>query len=380
MLALEAYFFTFDVNPTSPFGPIFDYGVLNENGIPRDFFSDIHVRKAFAHLFDFAQYLAFHYQNEGMVPATAIIPGSPYYDPSVQGYDYSLEEATAEFKLAWNGELWNTGFTLQLVDNSNWGRRHINEFIIQGVNQILSAVLGNPKFHVSRTELDWPTFLRAMRQRQLPLFPAGWTADYADAHNFAHPFYHSKGTFAQIQGYANPLMDALIDQGIRTPNGPARGAIYSQIQQLAIQDCPSVPVVVPVGRHWERDWVVGWYYNPLYGGSIAEGLDSTEPASHALYFYNMWKWYYAPHAKFSTTPPYPTCNNLPYDVNYDGKVDMKDVGTTAKSFGAIFGPPQDTRWVYRCDLNNDRKIDMKDIGYVAQNFGKASSTWPPPPP
>jgi peptide/nickel transport system substrate-binding protein len=379
-LALDAYFFTFDISPSSPYENIFDYNVLGETGIPRNLFSDIHVRKAFAHLFNFTQYLAFHYQNEGMIPATAIIPGLPYYDSSVQGYDCNLEKAADEFKLAFDGRLWNTGFTLALVDNTNWGREHINDFIIDGLSQIVATVLDNPKFHVYRVDLDWPTFLRAMRQRQLPEFPAGWTADYPDAHNFAFPFYHSEGTFAQIQGYSNPVMDALIDLGIRTPNGPARQAIYTQIQKLAIQDCPSVAVIVPIGRHWERDWVVGWYWNPLYGGSLAEGLDSTEPASQALYFYNMWKWYYIPHAQYDTTPPQPVCNYLPYDINYDGKINMIDIGSCAASFGTLYGPPMSSKWNFRCDVSNDRKIDMKDIGMIAKNFGKTSTIWVPPLP
>jgi len=74
-----------------------------------------------------------------------------------------------------------------------------------------------------------------------------------------------------------------------------------------------------------------------------------------------------------------TANLLPYDANYDGKVNMKDVGLVAKSFGASYGPPVDPRWVFKCDVNNDRQTDMKDIGRVAASFGKTSMTWAPQP-
>ena len=33
----------------------------------------------------------------------------------------------------------------------------------------------------------------------------------------------------------------------------------------------------------------------------------------------------------------PVSNEYPYDVNYDGKINMVDVGTTAASFGNIYG-------------------------------------------
>jgi hypothetical protein len=135
---------------------------------------------------------------------------------------------------------------------------------------------------------------------------------------------------------------------------------------LAVQDCPSFTLDQAIGRHFERDWVVGWYYNPAYPGE---------------YFYNMWKWYYPPISLLdnSTNPPPATSVpsfNLPADINYDGKVNMKDIGVVARGFDSKFGPPIDGRWVFRADVNNDRTIDMKDVGYVAKQFGKTSAPWP----
>jgi len=55
------------------------------------------------------------------------------------------------------------------------------------------------------------------------------------------------------------------------------------------------------------------------------------------------------------------------DINADGKVDMKDVGTAAKAFGTYLG---DERWNQIADINNDNKVDMRDVGTVAKEFGK----------
>ncbi|MGD8545808.1 MAG: cohesin domain-containing protein, partial [Candidatus Bathyarchaeota archaeon] len=54
------------------------------------------------------------------------------------------------------------------------------------------------------------------------------------------------------------------------------------------------------------------------------------------------------------------------DINWDGIVDMRDIGLAAMAFGSEPGHP---RWNPICDLNNDDKIDMKDIAMVARNFG-----------
>jgi DNA-binding beta-propeller fold protein YncE len=53
------------------------------------------------------------------------------------------------------------------------------------------------------------------------------------------------------------------------------------------------------------------------------------------------------------------------DINLDGKVDMKDVGTVARYFGKLVPPAPS-----ECDINSDGKVDMRDIGAVARNFGK----------
>jgi len=157
-------------------------------------------------------------------------------------------------------------------------------------------------------------------------------------------------------------MDALIDLGIRQSNSSERRATYELVQQLVIEDCPSATLATTIGRHFEQTWVCGWYYNPVYPG---------------VYAANLWKWYYTPHAQLETVTNV-TANLLPYDVNYDGKTNMFDVGAAATSFGAIYGPPASSRWFYRCDFNNDRKIDMKDVSGVAKNFGKIGALWTPP--
>ena len=124
----------------------------------------------------------------------------------------------------------------------------------------------NPKFRIYVRGVEWPTYLRAIVKSQLPVFIIGWLADYPDPHNFVHPYMHSKGTFAAWQRYKNPRVDELIEKGIRTTDPEERRKIYYELQKIYFEDCPSVILYQPVGRHWERDWVKGWYYNPIYPG------------------------------------------------------------------------------------------------------------------
>jgi hypothetical protein len=54
------------------------------------------------------------------------------------------------------------------------------------------------------------------------------------------------------------------------------------------------------------------------------------------------------------------------DINYDGKVDVRDVSRVAAAFGETPGRP---RWDPICDIDGNGKIDTKDVATVAHNYG-----------
>lgn len=54
------------------------------------------------------------------------------------------------------------------------------------------------------------------------------------------------------------------------------------------------------------------------------------------------------------------------DINYDGKVDVKDVARIAVAFGQHVGGP---RWDPICDIVPDGKINVKDVALVCRNYG-----------
>jgi branched-chain amino acid transport system substrate-binding protein len=61
---------------------------------------------------------------------------------------------------------------------------------------------------------------------------------------------------------------------------------------------------------------------------------------------------------------------LTSDINFDGKVDIRDIATVAKSFGTT---PGHLRWEKEADINGDNKIDIRDVALVAKDFGKSIS-------
>jgi hypothetical protein len=164
-------------------------------------------------------------------------------------------------------------------------------------------------------------------------------------------------------------METLIMQDMAAGTPAARAAVDTNIEKLAVKDCSFVATDQPTGRLFERDWVVGWYFNQIYPD---------------IYAYNLWKWYYQPQAGAALASPgpgvvQPYADWIAADTNYGPKVNMLCIGVVAGAFGSVYGPPIPSNWCFRADITNQRKINMLSVGLVASQFGKSQLTWVPPP-
>jgi peptide/nickel transport system substrate-binding protein len=258
-LMADAIFFNFDIDPTSQW---IGSGKLDGNGIPTDFFSDKNVRLGFVYSFDWDTFIRDAELGQATQPASPVIEGLPYVDPNAKKYSLDLAKAENYFRQAFGGAVWENGFKLTILYNTgNDPRRIAAEILKQNIESL------NPKFSITIESRDWSTYLNEMIAGSLTLYYLGWQADYADPHNFVSAFMSSEGALSAFQHYNNPTVDNLISAGIVEPDPAKRQAIYYQLQQIYYDDVPSVMVDQAIGLHVERDWVSGWYYNPLIPGT-----------------------------------------------------------------------------------------------------------------
>lgn len=234
-------------------------GRLDGNGIPPNFFSDVHVRRAFAHLFDRDRYLRESARGKGRIAHGPVPFGMLGYNPKGKWYELSRDRAIAEFKEAWGGQVWERGFKFTLLYNAgNIARQTAAQMIKEAVEAL------NPKFQIEVRGVPWPTYLPQFRRGQLPMYIVGWIADFADPDNFVGPFLHSSGAFAGRQKYNNPEADKLIQAAATETDAKKRAQIYFQLQEIAFRDVPTIYTLHPVGFVVMRSWVKGWYHNPMF--------------------------------------------------------------------------------------------------------------------
>ena len=271
-LTFDAFFMTFDLDPTSEY---IGSGQLDGEGIPLDFFSDIDVRKGMNYAFDWVTYLADGLSGEGEQRGSPVIDGLTYFNPNAKMYSLDLEKAEEHFRAAFGGQVWDIGFKFTLLYNSgNIARKTACGILAENLYSI------NPLFQVSIQPADWRSvMIPNLVTAKMPMFQIGWMADYPDPDNFVFPFMHSSGTFSSWQNYSNPEVDALISQAISSASSTERESIYRQLDQIYYDDVPSVPEAQPVGRRYFRDWISGFYFNPVIPGnagnlySLKKGYD-----------------------------------------------------------------------------------------------------------
>lgn len=243
--------------------PFVGSGQLDGNGIPPDFFGDIHVRRAFNYCFDFDAMIKEALNGEGMQAQGPIIAGMMGYregeDPL---FSYDPVKCEEEFKLAWDGQVWENGFYMQLAYNAgNDTRRLSSEILKAGIEAV------NPNFTLALVNMPWPVLLNSRRQQVLPIYVGGWIEDFHDPHNWVHPFLHSQGAYGRVVNMPEEIaaeFDALIEEAAAYTTVEERRPIYEELQLKAQEDAVMIWMYQPVGRYHFQESIKGFYFNPAY--------------------------------------------------------------------------------------------------------------------
>jgi len=252
-------------------------GVLDGNGIPDDFFEDIHIRKAFSYCFDYATVIAEALDGEGVQAQGPIIADMLGYREDGFVYSYDPDKCIEEFQASDSG-VWDTGFYFQLGYNTgNEARRLAMEVLKASIEAV------NPKFQITVVGMPWPVLLNARRSQKLPIYAGGWLEDFHDPHNWVHPFLHSQGAYGRVVNITEPMsteFDALIELAASLTSADERRPIYEEIQLKAQTEAVMIWMYQPLIRYHFNPWIEGWYYNAAYSAgaySYIYALDKVGP-------------------------------------------------------------------------------------------------------
>ncbi len=225
-----------------------------------DFFTNEDIRKGFCYSFDYDSYINDILDGWGKQPTGPIPDGLLGYDPGGQQYNFDPSEggmSQSHFEAA---GVWDTGFTITAYYNLG------NDVRLNALLLLENALEDmNPKFNVEVQGLEWPTYLDKLRAHELPLFFLGWAPDYADPHNYAHPFLHGEGHFAHYLGFQYDEIDDLIMEAASESDTSIREDLYYQLADVEHDKALYIWGSQGIGYKLWRDWVNGWYHNMMHG-------------------------------------------------------------------------------------------------------------------
>jgi len=229
---------------------------LGPNGIPRDFFSDINVRKGFEYSFDWNAFINEVFQGAALKPTGPVLLGFPTANPKNPQYSLDLNKAKEHFRKAWGGKLWDKGFKMTAVYSS--GSKH-RQMALEILKTNIEAL--NPKFKMELASLPWAGYVGAIKDKRLPLTLFGILPTVFDPYLPLFEHMASAGGYAEWGGYtelAKKSFDPLIEV-LATSYDPAKRAAAShKLQQLDYDNALAILTFQAVGNMAMRTWVKGY--------------------------------------------------------------------------------------------------------------------------
>lgn len=214
------------------------YLVFNTSFEP---FDDVKVRQAIAATID-RQAIVDNVYNGTVQPLYSMVPEGlaghipAFADalgeaPDVSAAETLLQEAGVETPLEL--EIW-------------WTPSHYGDSSADEYTEIKRSLEDSGLFTVDLKSTEWDQYSEAAFTDQYPAYQLGWFPDYPDPDNYLTPFY-SKDSFLNIHYNNKEINDLLAAQAAST-DAAEREQIFQQIQEIAAEDVPIVPI-------WQGDQV-----------------------------------------------------------------------------------------------------------------------------
>ncbi len=218
--------------------------------------TDVRVRQALNYAVDVNTMLSQVMAGRGSVANGVIPPTLGGAEPGRKGYPHDVAKAKQLLAAAGhpNGidvELWSA-----TTDQS------------PRVAQTIQANLAEAGIRAKIVQRDASSMREAARKGQTDLALKEWWADYPDAENFLYPLLHSKnkGVGGNVSFYSNPKFDALVDQAHREQDEAKRNSLYTQADQIQLNDAPMIYLFFYKDMYAVQPWIKGFTVPAVFNG------------------------------------------------------------------------------------------------------------------
>lgn len=216
-----------------------------------------YLRQAISLAIDIEPMIDLLYNGRAVAAQGPIPPGLAGYDPAYKNpyRKYDLARAKELMKKAGFPD----GKGLPAIDYlslANSTSRQFTEYFEKSLAKI------GVKLKV--TNVTWPEFQAALKNRKGQFYGFAWSADYPDAENFLQLFYGKNvSPGPNDANYVNPEFDRLYEQSLRLPDSPQRTALYRKMVDIVVEDAPWVFGVHRIAFGLTYPWLKNYKINEM---------------------------------------------------------------------------------------------------------------------
>jgi len=232
---------------------------------------DVRVRQALLHAVDRKAILDNIMEGSAGPARGVLAPGVFGYKDMQLDRLYPFDRARAKALLAQAG--WTTGPDGIMVKGGqrlslSWlaarGRYPKDGEITEAVQAMFKEVGVEAKVQI----LEWAAVFQQVRGNPLHhhLFTLGWVTSNADADYSLYALFHSRSTPPtgwNTSRYANPKVDALVEQARRSLNQTEREKLYGEVQDILAREMVWIPVYTTKEIIAARAGVKGFSIHPV---------------------------------------------------------------------------------------------------------------------
>lgn len=198
----------------------------------KDPFTDVRIRKAFAHAFDKEKFVYTMLRGRATVASVPLPPPMRSHQVDIELTSFDPDAA----KKLLHDAGYPNGFQAELWCFKASERAGILPLAIQKDLKKIGIDIN------IRYIDDWDTYDGGVMNGEAPLFVDGWKGDTADPDSYLYPIFHSRGEVRQgnLFHYSNVALDDLMEQARRTVDRNKRMEFYDEAQRIILSDQPCV--------------------------------------------------------------------------------------------------------------------------------------------
>ena len=206
---------------------------LNVNEPPLD---DPKIRQALNLSID-KQEIASIVLGDQVVPASGILPpGFPGFNEAVSGYTFDPDRAKRLMEQSKYGNDLDNIPPITITTPGSFGAN-----VSLDMEVVLQMWEKNLDIRAEFQQTEFATFLKDLNKRRFQMFNIGWIADYPDPENFLDILFYSESSNNHTN-YSNPEVDALLEKARVETDETLRFSIYSEVEQMILDDAPWIPL------------------------------------------------------------------------------------------------------------------------------------------